>query len=118
MSDETVKRNAAATSDYAIIAGSAVNLAMRREFEAVRSPVAELFGRDTVATFNPEARALVDWTTLAMAPKLENGEYKSSYVAESGEEISVTRRTGSCTRISRKRRSVFWPRSRRRPSQT
>lgn len=94
LSDETVKRNAAATDDYAIIAGSTFNLAMRREFEAVKSPLSDMFGRDTVSTFNDETRGLVDWTTLAMGDKLENGEYKYSFVDESGETIGVTVRGG------------------------
>ncbi|SIS71530.1 hypothetical protein [Paracoccus saliphilus] len=89
LSDAEVIRRAATTSDFPIIAGGTFNLAMRREMEAAAAPIAALFGRDTVSTFNAETRALADWTTLAIADRLENGQYKHSFVHESGEKVSV-----------------------------
>ncbi len=89
LSDAEVVRRAATTSDFPIIAGGTFNLAMRRELDAAASPVAALFGRDSVSTFNAETRGLVDWTSLAIADKLESGEYKHSFLHESGETVSV-----------------------------
>ncbi len=89
LADAEVIRRAATTSDFPIIAGGTFNLAMRREMEAAASPIAALFGRDTVATFNPETRAQVDWTSLALADKLEDGHYKHSFIHESGETVQV-----------------------------
>lgn len=89
LSDAEVIRRAATTSDFPIIAGDTFNLAMRRELDAAAAPIAELFGRDTVTTFNPETRALVDWTSLAIADRLESGHYKHSFVGESGETVQV-----------------------------
>lgn len=100
MSDSMVLRNAAATSDYAIIAGGTFNLSMRREYEAQASPLNALFGRATVASFNKETSGLVDWTTLSIGDKLENGNYKYSYVDESGETIFV-HTIGGITGVSR-----------------
>lgn len=100
MSDTLVMRNAAATSDYAIIAGGTFNLSMRREYEATISPIASLFGETTVETFNKETSGLVDWTMLAIGNKLENGHYKHSYVDESGETIFVST-IGGVTSITR-----------------
>lgn len=100
LSDAMVLRNAAATSDYAIIAGGTFNLSMRREYEATVSPIASLFGQTTVETFNKETSGLVDWTTLAIGNKMENGHYKASYVDESGETIFVST-IGGVTSISR-----------------
>ncbi|WP_242219440.1 hypothetical protein [Shinella zoogloeoides] len=100
LSDDMVKRNAAATSDYAIIAGATFNLSMRREYEAQSSPVSALFGRTTVSSFNKETVGLVDWTTLAIGDKLENGHYRASYVDESGETVFVYT-IGGVTAISR-----------------
>lgn len=89
LSDAEVIRRAATTSDFPIIAGDTFNLSMRRELDAAAAPIAELFGRDTVTTFNPETRGLVNWTSLAIADRLENGHYKHSYVGESGETVQV-----------------------------
>ncbi|AMM83989.1 hypothetical protein [Martelella sp. AD-3] len=100
LSDAMVLRNAAATADYAIIAGGTFNLSMRREYEAALSPIATLFGETTVETFNKETSGLVDWTTLAIGDKLENGHYKASYVDESGETIFVST-IGGVTSVSR-----------------
>jgi len=100
LSDDLVKRNAAATSDYAIIAGATFNLSMRREYEAQASPVSALFGRTTVSSFNKETVGLVDWTTLAIGDKLENGTYRASYVDESGETVFV-HTIGGVTGITR-----------------
>lgn len=100
MNDDQVKRNAAATSDYAIIAGATFNLSMRREYEGQASPIAALFGRAKVSGFNKETLGLVDWTTLEIGEKLENGRYRASYVGESGETIFVYT-IGGVTSISR-----------------
>lgn len=89
LSDAEVIRRAATTSDFPIIAGDTFNLAMRRELDAAAAPIAGLFGRDTVTTFNPETRGLVDWTSLAIADRLESGHYKHSFVGESGETLQV-----------------------------
>ncbi len=89
LSDAEVIRRAATTSDFPIIAGGTFNLAMRRELDAAASPVAALFGRDTVSTFNAETRALADWTSLAIADKLEDGHYKHSFIHETGETVQV-----------------------------
>ncbi|NBN64753.1 hypothetical protein [Pannonibacter tanglangensis] len=89
LSDAEVIRRAATTSDFPIIAGATFNLAMRRELDAAASPVAALFGRDTVTSFNPETRGQADWTSLAIADRLESGHYKHSFVHESGETVSV-----------------------------
>jgi hypothetical protein len=89
LSDAEVIRRAATTSDFPIIAGGTFNLAMRRELDAAASPIAALFGRDTVSTFNAETRALADWTSLAIADKLEDGNYKHSFIHETGETVQV-----------------------------
>lgn len=98
--DSVVLRNAAATSDYALIAGATFNLSMRREYEAQGAPISQLFGSSRVTSFNVENSGLVDWTTLAIGDKLESGEYKYSYVDESGEKIFVAT-IGGVTAISR-----------------
>lgn len=100
LSDEVVKRNAAATSDYAIIAGATFNLSMRREYEAQSAPISALFGRTFVSSFNKETIGLVDWTTLEVGDKLENGKYRASYVDESGETVFV-HTIGGVTGVSR-----------------
>lgn len=89
LTDAEVMRRAATTGDFAIAAGATFGLAMRREMEAAASPIAALFGRDTVSTFNAEVRGMVDWTTLAIADRLESGHYSHSYISESGEEVKV-----------------------------
>lgn len=89
LTDLDLIRRAATTSDFAIIAGGTHNLAMRRELGAAVSPIAGLFGRDTVGTFNAETRALADWTSLAIADRLESGEYKHSFITENGEMVQV-----------------------------
>lgn len=89
LSDAEVIRRAATTSDFPIIAGGTFNLAMRRELEVAASPIAALFGRDTVSTFNAETRALADWTSLAIADRLENGHYAHSFIHETGETVQV-----------------------------
>jgi phage head maturation protease len=89
LSDAEVVRRASTTSDFPIIAGGTFNLSMRRELDAASSPVAALFGRDTVSTFNAETRGLADWTSLAIADRLENGRYKHSFIHETGETVSV-----------------------------
>lgn len=89
LSDAEVIRRATTTSDFPIIAGGTFNLAMRRELDAAASPIAALFGRDTVSTFNAETRALADWTSLAIADKLEDGHYKHSFIHETGESVQV-----------------------------
>ena len=89
LSDAEVSRRAATTPDFPIIAGGTFNLAMRRELDAAASPIAALFGRDTVSTFNAETRALADWTSLAIADKLEDGHYKHSFIHETGETVQV-----------------------------
>jgi phage head maturation protease len=100
LSDSVILRNAATTSDYAIIAGGTFNLSMRREYEASGSPLAALFGTAKVSSFNKENSGLVDWTTMAVADKKESGEYKYSYIDESGEKIFVAT-IGGVTAISR-----------------
>lgn len=100
MGDDVVLRNAAATSDFAFIAGNMTGLQMRREYEAAVSPIAALFGASTVGSFNKETVANVDWTTLAVGDKLENGKYRYSYVDESGETIFVST-LGGVTAVSR-----------------
>ncbi|MFN4125253.1 hypothetical protein [Pannonibacter indicus] len=89
LTDAEVIRRAATTSDFPIIAGTTFNLAMRRELEAAAAPIATLFGRDTVSSFNAETRALADWTSLAIADKLESGHYKHSFIHETGETVQV-----------------------------
>lgn len=89
LSDAEVCRRAATTSDFALVAGGTFNLAMRREMEGAAAPVSALFGRETVATFNPETRAQVDWTTLAIADRAESGHYAHSYLSETGERMFV-----------------------------
>ncbi len=90
LSDQEVNRRAVTTSDFPIIAGGTFNLAMRRELDTSAAPITALYGRDTVSTFNAETRALADWTSLAIADRLESGHYKHSFIHESGETVQAT----------------------------
>jgi hypothetical protein len=83
-----------------IIAGSAVNIAIRRTYEASVSPIAAVFGTRDLPDFRAQQVALVDWTTLSIGKVGELGEFKSSYVTESGEPISLYT-IGGITGVSR-----------------
>ena len=47
-----------------IIAGAAVNVAIRRTYDAAISPIAAVFGTRDLPDFRPQQVALLDWTTL------------------------------------------------------
>lgn len=100
LSDQEVIVRALSTSDLPIIAGSAVNIAIRRTYDAAVSPVAACFGVRDLPDFRPQVQALVDWSTLSISPVGELGEFRSSYVTESGETISLFT-VGGITAISR-----------------
>ena len=64
-----------------------------------RSPA--VFGTPRSAGLPPEqVEALVDWTTLAVGKVGEMGEFRSTYVTESGETISLYT-IGGITGVSR-----------------
>ena len=72
-----------------IIAGAAVNIRIRQTYDAAFSPIARVFGARDLPDFRPLTEALVDWTTLSVGRVNEMGEFKSSYVTESGEVYSL-----------------------------
>jgi hypothetical protein len=100
LSDAEVIMRALSTSDMPIIAGQSVMVAMRRIYEAAVSPMAIVFGTREVSDFRPVVEALVDWTPLRIGTVNELGEFKSSYVTESGETISIYT-IGGITGVSR-----------------
>lgn len=79
---------ALSTSDLPLIAGEALNIALRRPYEAALSPSAQLVAPRTVPDFRTWTEALADWTTLAVQKIPESGEYRWSYVSEDGESYS------------------------------
>jgi hypothetical protein len=89
LSDVEVLQRALSTSDMPIIAGAAVNIAIRRTYDAAVSPILGVFGTRELPDFRPQIEALVDWTTLAVSKVNELGEFRSSYVTESGETVSL-----------------------------
>lgn len=80
---------AMSTSDMPLIAGEAFNQSMRRTYAAAASPITALMGSRTVPDFRPWRDVLVDWTTLKVDKVNEHGEFKHSYVSETGETYSV-----------------------------
>jgi hypothetical protein len=100
LSDTEVITRALSTSDMPIIAGTAVNVVIRRTYDASVSPIAAMFGMRDLPDFRPVEVALVDWTTLGIGKVGELGEFKSSYVTESGERISLYT-IGGITGVSR-----------------
>ena len=64
------------------------------------SPITAVFGTRVLADFRPWTEALVDWTTLSVDKVNELGEYKSSYVSESGESYRLFT-IGGITGVSR-----------------
>jgi hypothetical protein len=99
-SDAEVIVRALSTSDMPIIAGAAVNVALRRTYDAALSPMTAALGSRTLPDFRPQTEALVDWTTLNVGKVAEMGEFKSSYVTESGETITLYT-IGGITGVSR-----------------
>ena len=99
-SDAEVIVRALSTSDMPIIAGAAVNVDLRRTYNSSLSPMTAALGSRTLPDFRPRTEALVDWTTLGIDKIGELGEYKSSYVTESGETITLYT-IGGITGVSR-----------------
>jgi hypothetical protein len=89
LSDTEVVTRALTTSDMPITAGATVNVVVRRTYDAAVSPIAQVFGTPELPDFRPQMEALVDWTTLAVGKVNEMGEFKSSYVTETGETITL-----------------------------
>ena len=83
-----------------IIAGAATNVVISRTYDAAIAPIAAAFGSRDLPDFRPEQVALVDWTTLSVGKVGEMGEFRSSYVTESGETISLYT-IGGITGVSR-----------------
>lgn len=77
------------TSDMPLIAGEAFNQSVRRTYEAAASPITALLGSRAVPDFRPWRDVLVDWTTLKVEKVGEHGEFKHSYISETGETYSV-----------------------------
>ena len=100
LSDVEVILRALTTSDMPLIAGAATNIVIRRTYDAAISPIAAAFGTRDLPDFRPEQQVLVDWTTLAVGKVGEMGEFRSSYVTETGEEISLYT-IGGITGVSR-----------------
>lgn len=100
LSDVEVVTRALSTSDLPIVAGQAVNLRIRQTYDAAVSPIAALFGARDLPDFRAQTEAIVDWTTLSVGKVGELGEFKSSYVTESGESYSLFT-LGGITGISR-----------------
>ena len=100
LSDSEVIVRALSTSDMPIIAGTAVNVRIRQTYDAAVSPIAAVFGARDLPDFRPMKEALVDWTTLSVGKVGELGEFRSSYVTESGESYSLYT-IGGITGISR-----------------
>ncbi len=100
LSDQEVIHRALSTSDLPLIAGDAFGISLRRTYEAALSPITAVFGTRVLADFRPWTEALVDWTTLSVDKVNELGEYKSSYVSESGESYRLYS-IGGITGVSR-----------------
>ena len=100
LSDQEVIVRALSTSDMPIIAGSAINVRIRQTYDAAISPISQVFGARDLPDFRPQIEALVDWTTLAVGRVGEMGEFRSSYVTETGETISLFT-LGGLTGVSR-----------------
>jgi hypothetical protein len=100
LSDNEVIMRALTVSDMPIIAGEALQVSTRRSYTAAASPSAILAGSRTLPDFRAWTEALVDWTTLAMGKIGELGEYRSSFVDESGEAYSLFT-IGGITGLSR-----------------
>ena len=100
MSDTEIVTRALSTSDLPLVAGEALNLSIRRTYEAAASPSAILAGSRNVPDFRTYTEALVDWTTLGVDTVNELGEFKSSFVSEDGERYALYT-TGGITGVSR-----------------
>lgn len=100
LSDSEAIERALATTDMPIIAGETVNLSIRRQYEALQSPLATLFAPRTVDRFQAHTEALTDWTSLATGVVNQLGEYKYSYVSESGESYELST-IGGITALAR-----------------
>ena len=100
LSDTEVITRALSTSDMPIIAGAAVNIRIRQTYDAAVSPIASVFGARDLPDFRPLTEVLVDWTTLNVGRVNEMGEFRSSYVTESGESYSLYT-IGGITGVSR-----------------
>ncbi|WP_273281112.1 HK97 family phage prohead protease [Pseudooceanicola atlanticus] len=88
------------TSDLPLIAGDAVGISVRRSYEAAASPIVATMGSRTLPDFRPVTEAMVDWTTLSVDKVSEQGEFKHSYVDETGETYRLFT-IGGITDISR-----------------
>ena len=99
-SDSRVLRAYATTADFALIANTVANTRVVETYTESLSSLSAVFGRRSVPDFNTHVEAMVDWTTLAVDKVNEHGEYKSSFVDESGETISVYT-VGGITGVSR-----------------
>lgn len=84
-SDSRVLRSYLTTSAFALIAGGVTDLRVTETYNAAASPITQVFGKRTVDDFNVHTEALVDWTTLKIDKVNEHGEYKYSFVDETGE---------------------------------
>jgi hypothetical protein len=100
LSDAEVIHRALSTSDLPLLAGDAFGISIRRTYDAALSPINTVFGTRELPDFRPWQEALVDWTTLKIDRVNELGEYKSSYVTESGESYRLFT-VGGMTGISR-----------------
>lgn len=100
LSDNEIVTRALSTSDLPLIAGEAVNINVRRTYEAAQSPSAALAGSRNVPDFRTYTEALVDWTTLSVGKVGELGEFKNSFVSEDGERY-VLGTVGGITGVSR-----------------
>lgn len=100
LSESEVIYRALTTSDMPIIAAEAVKITLRRQFEAQQSPLLALFAPRTIEKFQPHTEALTDWTSLATGVVGELGEFKYSYVSETGETYTVIT-IGGITAVSR-----------------
>lgn len=89
-----------ATSDMPQIAGEAVNMNVRREYEAAASPITALFGSRSLQDFRPQNDVIVDWTTLKVDRVAETGEFKTSAVTDDGEPVRLYT-LGGITSVSR-----------------
>ena len=100
LSDAEVIIRALSTSDLPIIAGAAVNVRIRQTYDAAVSPIAAVFGARDLPDFRPLTEVLVDWTPLRVDRVNQLGEFRSSYVTESGESYSLYT-IGGITGVSR-----------------
>lgn len=89
-----------ATSDMPQIAGEAVNMNVRREYEAAASPITALLGSRNLQDFRAQNDVIVDWTTLKVDKVAETGEFKTSAVTDDGEPVSLYT-LGGITSVSR-----------------